>query len=163
MLERRSTRRSVRQLADRKRASIYYEPDSNDDEFGEEDGGEQDIPAELEPPRKRQKRDRRSKPQTRSAVQSRKSWLRSKPKREEKKPAHAPRKALGAPIKKKETKDWGPLTFKGPSDHKTPDWTSLPIEILREIFYFASQPMHEQTTTARYANTLNQVPSRLLS
>ena len=149
MAQRDNKRRSARQLAGRKRASIYYEPDSDDD-FGEDSDGEQDFLPELEQPRKRQKRDRRSKPQTRSAAQSRREWLRSsRPKHSERK-KHPPTKRLGAPMKRKEKKEGGPLGFKGPSDGRKPDWTSLPIEILRDIFIFASQPVHEQTTTARY-------------
>ena len=149
MAERASKRRSVRQLAGRKRASIYYEPDTDDD-FGEESNGERDFLPE--PRRKKQKLDRRSKPQTRSHAQSRKNLPKSsrpgRPSRSARRKQPSKKtQVLGAPLKKKEKKVEG---FTGPSDKKIPAWTSLPIEILRDIFIFAAQPIHEQTTTARF-------------
>lgn len=35
--------------------------------------------------------------------------------------------------------------FSGPSDGRIPEWTSLPVEILRDIFIFASKSLSEQT------------------
>ena len=133
-------RRSARQLAGRKRSSIYYEPDSDDD-FGDQSDGEHDSLPATQHRRKRQRR----KPQTRSAAQSMRErggrpriTTSSKPKPKKLGP-------VGAPLKKREKRAVG---FDGPTDGVVPDWRSLPLDILRDIFTFAAQPMHEQTRTA---------------
>ena len=135
MADAANKRRSARQLRDRKKASIYYEPDSDDD-FGEESDAEYDA---LPDTQHRSKRQRRSKPQTRSAVQSRRqrAGRPAKSKPVAKKPGKL--RPIGAPIKKKEKKAAG---FDGPTDGKIPDWASLPIEVLRDILVYAAQPMH---------------------
>ena len=141
MADSANKRRSARQLAGRKRASIYYEPDSDDD-FGEDSDAEYGALPET---RHRSKKQRRSKPQTRSAAHSRRQ--KGGPPRKSKPVTKKPGKLrpIGAPIKKREKKAAG---FDGPTDGKIPDWTSLPIELLRDIFVFAAHPMHEQTPTA---------------
>lgn len=152
-----SKRRSARVLADRKR-SIYYDPGSEDD-FDEVDSDEETDPRRERQPspgpsqqqqhappqraRKRRKVDRRPKPETR-AKEKRMQRFKGK---------SGPRK------KKNHGVNWIPPTpskhrddqvkaFSGPSDGVIPDWTRLPAEIWRDVFIFASQPIHEQTTTA---------------
>lgn len=130
-------RRSSRQMASRKR-SIYVDPETEDEfEADTEEDYEPEEPT-APPPKKRKTVSRKPKPQTRRRVKS--------------KPANKPLKSVfkvgkprkpnskAAPEKKKE--------FSGPSDNKIPDWTSLPVDILRDIFIFASHPIHEQTTEA---------------
>ena len=154
-----SKRRSARVLAERKR-SIYYDPGSEDD-FDEEgsDGAPDYRPGRehsLEPgptpampqrSRKKRKVERRPNPQTRAREQRMQRFKRQ--------PGERPR---GRP-KKKYGVNWIPPTpsknnvdatkgFSGPSDGKIPEWTRLPAEIWRDIFIFASQPIHEQTTVA---------------
>lgn len=135
-------RRSARQLVDRKRKSVYYEPDSDDD-FGEHSDGDHDSLPETQHRRKRQ----RTKPQTRAAAQSLRERLGRPRKPKSTKPKPKKLKPVGAPLKKREKKVVG---FDGPTDGVIPDWRSLPLDILRDIFIFAAQPMHEQTTTASH-------------
>lgn len=149
MSDRATKRRSARKLRERKH-SIYYEPESDEDLDVEESDGAQDFgaePREPEPepqrPTKRRKVDRRAKPQTRS--KAKRSRPESGKPRGPKKRKHPWSKQLATPFKQKEKK----LKFKGRSDGRIPAWTSLPIEILRDVFIFASRPIHEQTTTAR--------------
>jgi hypothetical protein len=149
MASRATKRRSARQLAERKH-SIYYELDSDD--FGVEDESDEEDPdadfdTENLRPRKRRRVTRRAKPVTRAAAQSKRKSGRPKSEPREKK-KKSKKKQLAAPLKPKATKE---LRFTGPSDGKIPNWTTLPDVVLRDIFIFASQPMHEQTTTARYA------------
>ena len=141
MAEGPTKRRSARQLAGRKRASIYYEPDSDDD-FAERSEGDHDSLPETQRRRKRQ----RTKRQTRSAAQKNVRERAGRPRKSQatKKKSNSIR-PIGAPLKKREKKAAG---FDGPSDGKVPDWRTLPLDILRDIFIFAAQPMHEQTTTA---------------
>ena len=169
-----SKRRSTRQLAGRKR-SIYAEPDSEDDLIDMEDAseGEDDYTpavdaAELSQPRssrkkrrvdyrsdgdhaqpaptqefKRQRRRiaRRPKPQTRGKE---KRMPKIERRRGPKKKKHGSSKAIAAVGKQSQSR-----VFAGPSDGVVPPWTTLPLELLRDIFIFASQPTHEYTTTAR--------------
>jgi hypothetical protein len=115
---------------------MYVEPDT--DEEGEEDY-EPETPAapSRQPPRKRQKIIPRTRHVTRSkAVNKSKALAKPSLKGIGKKRRW---NTVGAPPKKE---------YKGPSDGKIPDWTSLPIDILRQVFDYASQPRHEQTRTA---------------
>lgn len=133
-------RRSARQLADRKH-SIYYDPSSDD--LDVEDNEE--FASGLQQPRKRRRVTKPLKRQTRAAAAQveRKRSKSSKRKRSSK---EKKRRLIGAPYKPKSVKK--ATRFAGPSDHVTPAWTTLPLEILRDVFIFASQPMQEQTTTA---------------
>lgn len=144
-----TNRRSTRQAATRKR-SKYYDPDTDDDfDFdldadGEDDyapeGAPQARPAPQQPARKRQ---RKSRPQTRSRATSRSSSSKGKSKAAAAAAAAAtPRlrdigkRRRGNSLAAPPTKD-----FAGPSDGRIPDWTSLPIEILRQCFVHASRPL----------------------
>jgi len=145
-----SKRRSSRVLAGRKR-SIYYDP--SDDEF---DGNSSDGAEEYQPkrrsssqpeagpsrpqqrPTKRRKVDRRTKPDTR-AKEKRMQRFKIRP--------------LGGKEKKKSRSSSQHNTtlargFTGPSDGHRPDWTRVPAEIWRDIFLFASHPIHEQSNSA---------------
>lgn len=140
--KRRSTRQAVSRISKR---SIYVDPDTDDDDFDIGDGEEEyeesvtgvQPTAAQPPPRKRQKAASRTRHQTR-----RKSISRGKNKGVAKIKIATKRRpnSLGAPSAVKH--------FNGPSDGKIPDWTSLPIDILRDIFIFASQPLHAQTRTS---------------
>lgn len=160
-------RRSARVLAERKR-SIYFEPASDDDFEKVDSEGEQDYrperqpspgPSQLQRPRKKRKVDRRPKPETRA---------------KEKRMQRFKGRSVGRPTKKYGV-NWVPPTpskkkdditrgFSGPSDGKIPDWTRLPAEIWRDIFIFASQPIHEQTSVAVYDDLLERfIISKLTS
>jgi hypothetical protein len=147
MAARATKRRSARQLAERKH-SIYYEPDSDELDVGEsdEDDGEADFQPEPQRLAKKRKLDRRAKPRTRAAAESRRRSANLGRLRKDRVEGGKQKKKirLAAPLKAKTRKE---MKYTGPSDGKTPDWTSLPIEILRDVFVFASQPMLEQTTT----------------
>lgn len=154
MAERASKRRSARQLAGRKR-SVYFEPDSDDAfEMGSESEGEQDYrpPRDQSPPpaprpAKKRKQNRSHKPKTRSSAK-RAPTVRHAGR---KKKAHPFHKIPATPRKVKER---SVAAFSGPSDGVTPPWTTLPLEILRDVFIFASQPIHDQTTTATCVNRI---------
>ncbi|KXL41762.1 hypothetical protein M433DRAFT_150181 [Acidomyces richmondensis BFW] len=139
-------RRSSRQAASRKRLK-YLEPDTDDDyDYPGEDDLEPQT--ELKPHISSTSNSRRlvtraARPQTRSKAVS-KSRKAARPRL---KPVGAPRKLS------RRWRDGSDNTsmyvgFKGPSDHKIPAWTSLPLEILRQIFIYASSPLLEQTGTA---------------
>lgn len=141
-------RRSARQLAGRKR-SIYYESDTEDegvelltDEYDQDDSPVDPAPPPSRPPqpqRSRKKSKRSHKPITRSKKQ--RAQTSERPKRWQK----GWSRPLGTfPKKQREDKAANSAI---PSDGVRPAWTSLPIEILREIFIFASQPLHEQSAT----------------
>lgn len=132
-------RRSVRQQTTRKR-SIYVDPDTEDDfeiESEDEDFRTEEPVAAAAPPRKKRKTARHI-PQTRSKAKTKttrtvKSVFKiAKPRR--------PNSSKMAPQEKKE--------FDGPSDHRIPDWTSLPVDILRDVFIYAAHPMHHQQPQA---------------
>lgn len=149
-----SKRRSARVLAEKKR-SIYYDPSDDDFDAGDSEG-EQDYRPERQPspgpsqpqrPRKKRKVERRAKPETRAKEKRRQRFKRQPSVRA----AGRPKKKYGVnwiPPTPSKKKDDVTKAFTGPSDGRIPDWTRLPAEILRDIFIFASQPMHEQTTTA---------------
>ena len=150
-------RRSVRQLAGRKR-SVYYEPETEDDydlnieEDAEDRGLQRKAVSRTNASPKKKRKQKPGRTSTRSEthrrVQSRSAQSRPQP---GERPQRRQRKRrfceLPVTPMKKEEEQAG---FSGSSDGVLPDWTSLPIEILRDIFVFASQPIHEQTTTARY-------------
>ncbi|KAI7481440.1 hypothetical protein KC351_g6418 [Hortaea werneckii] len=127
-------RRSIRQAATRKR-SIYFEPDTDDDWDYEAHAEEefQPDPGPSNPPAHKR---RKSAPRTRHIT-------RSKSERERR--SSKPRKVVGSKRKANHLSEPPKKAFSGPSDGKVPDWTSLPVEILRDIFVYASQPLHEQT------------------
>lgn len=141
-----SKRRSARQLAGRKR-SIYYESDSDDAgvELLSDDSSDEQIharPVSPPPPlpaasRSRKRSKRNHKPVTRSH--------RPKPKAapQQKSRQKARTRPFGTfPAKKSKGATVGvPI----PSDGVQPDWGKLPVGILRDIFIFAAQPLHEQT------------------
>ena len=126
-----SKRRSVRQAVSRKR-SVYVDPDTDDDFEAN-----LDVEPPAEGPRpsssKRRKTKPRPKPTTRSRAKRRRPLVLGQPRK-------ANTKEI--PVTKKE--------FSGPSDYRVPPWTSLPLNILRDIFVFASQPLHEETAESRY-------------
>ncbi|KAK5122869.1 hypothetical protein LTR85_003784 [Meristemomyces frigidus] len=131
-------RRSVRQAATRKR-SVYVDPDTDDEDFDDVEGEEDFEPVEAQPPpQKRQ----RTVPRTRHITRS-KSVNRGK--------AGAKLTLKGVGKRRK----WNTALvatpkkeYKGPTDGKIPAWTSLPLEILRDIFIYASQPLHERSRAA---------------
>ncbi|CAK4032679.1 Hypothetical predicted protein [Lecanosticta acicola] len=129
-------RRSTRQAASRKR-SIYVDPET-DDEF-EAESEEEFRPVEppAPPPKKRKvARTTRHKPQTRSDAAKSKQTVKSMFR------VGKPRKPNSKTTTEKRQ------DFSGPTDNLIPQWTSLPVNILRDVFVFASQPIHEQTTEA---------------
>ena len=148
-----SKRRSVRQrqLAGRKR-SMYYESEIEDEhEFEAESAGEDDFrpqvgePGPSRPQRSSKKRKlgrSNPKPQTRSKEKRQRSFARADGESKKRKRTYT--LFPPTPSKNREEK----RRFSGPSDGKIPAWTSLPLEVLRDIFIFASQPLHEYTTTA---------------
>ncbi|KAK0891709.1 hypothetical protein LTR02_013861 [Friedmanniomyces endolithicus] len=140
--KRRSTRQAVSRNSKR---SIYAEPETDEDEFDVDVDGEEEYapePIAEEPPPRQQRR--KPAPRTRHQTRS-KSVGKSK--------AVAKPRLKGIGKKRRCNTLSDPLAkgwkeFKGPSDGRIPKWTSLPIDILREVFVFASQPLHEQTRTA---------------
>jgi hypothetical protein len=140
-----TTRRSGRQAATRKR-SLYVDPDTDDD-FQASDGEAAYSPDPLHaaaptptraptrasaqgPVTKKRKVTRKTqRPQTRSKAAT------ARPKTQTRIVGHA-RKPRTTTTEKLEA---GKYT--GPSDGKIPEWTSLPLAILRDIFVFASQPL----------------------
>lgn len=127
-------RRSTRQAATRKR-SIYLDPETDDDfEADSEDDFQPEPQAEVaqqEPARKKRKTAHR-KPQTRSkAAKTKQTSLKRVLK-------------IGKPLKPR-SDIVKKTVFDGPSDHKIPRWTDLPIDILRQIFIYAATPFHDYT------------------
>ncbi|KAK5729349.1 hypothetical protein LTR17_012074 [Elasticomyces elasticus] len=136
--KRRSTRQAITR---RTKRSPYVDPDTSEDELAydletESQTGDTYAPEEVpiaEPSRKRQKTAPRTRHQTRSKSISKPAATRKAGAKRRPNNLHTPP---------------SPKTFKGPSDNKVPDWTSLPIDILKDIFIYASSPIHEQTRTA---------------
>jgi hypothetical protein len=129
-------RRSGRQAATRKR-SKYVEPESDDDFL---DDGAEYLPKAAAPatakapaPKRRKVSRKTNRPQTRSKA--------AKPK--------AQTRIVGQSRKPRTTitDNVEAGKFKGPSDGKIPDWTSLPLAILRDIFVFASQPLDSDSAS----------------
>lgn len=134
-----SKRRSTRQAATRKR-SRYAEPDTDDDYDFE---AEREVVSESKlrtqaPVPKRLKLAVRSKPkpQTRSRTSGGSKHKSTRSSRTTIKSFGRVRKANVDTTSSKKG-------FTGPSDHKVPDWTSLPIDILRDIFVYAMRSVHE--------------------
>ncbi|KAM0713585.1 hypothetical protein Q7P37_010547 [Cladosporium fusiforme] len=124
-------RRSGRQAATRKR-SKYVDPETDDDfEASEPEADNSPDPLHIAAPEpKRRKVTRKAhRPQTRSKA------ARAKPKTQTRIIGQA-RKPRTTPIEKAEAGK-----FRGPSDGKIPDWTTLPLAILRDVFVFGSQPL----------------------
>ncbi|KAK6400111.1 mitochondrial splicing system protein [Elasticomyces elasticus] len=136
--KRRSTRQAITR---RTKRSPYVDPDTSEDELAydletESQTGDAYAPEEApiaEPPRKRQKTAPRTRHQTRSKSISKPAATRKVGAKRRPNTLHTPP---------------SPKTFKGVSDGRVPDWTSLPIDILRDIFIYASSPIHEQTRTS---------------
>ncbi|KAF2717954.1 hypothetical protein K431DRAFT_288101 [Polychaeton citri CBS 116435] len=134
-------RRSVRQAATRKR-SRYYEPETDDDfEVSERSEVEELLLDELPAPepRKRQRITSHrpvAKPQTRShaSTSKPKSKSSSQPRKIYTFKRRKPRKTPEELAQERE--------YRGPSDGRVPDWCSLPESILRDVFIFASYPLH---------------------
>ncbi|KAK5729316.1 hypothetical protein LTR17_012041 [Elasticomyces elasticus] len=137
--KRRSTRQAITR---RTKRSPYVDPDTSEDELaydlqpinhaGEAEDYTPDS-APAEPARKRQKTAPRTRHQTRSKSISKPAATRKVGAKRRPNTLHTPP---------------SPKTFKGVSDGRVPDWTSLPIDILRDIFIYASSPIHEQTRTS---------------
>ena len=140
-----TTRRSGRQAATRKR-SLYYDPDTDDDfqaSDGEADYSPDPLHAAAPAPtraparasaqgpatKKRKTSHKTHRPQTRSKAAT------ARPKTQTRIIGHA-RKPRTTTTEKLEAEK-----YTGPSDGKIPEWTSLPLAILCDIFVFASQPM----------------------
>lgn len=137
-----SQRRPTRQAATAHKRSVYVEPETDDDFDAESDGEADFEPQQSQPPpRKRQKTAIRPKPNTRSRGSAKST---DRP--------GAVRRVITTVGKPRKPNSHGEANkgkiFTGPSDGKIPAWTSLPLDILREIFIYAAQPLHEQTTTA---------------
>ncbi|KAK3111559.1 mitochondrial splicing system protein [Teratosphaeriaceae sp. CCFEE 6253] len=136
--KRRSTRQAVSRSANR---SIYVDPDTDDDELdldGEEEYAPEPEAVPQTAPRKRQKTAPRARHLTRSKSIS--------------KDQAVAKRVMAGIGKKRRPNTSGTLQpkkeFRGVSDGKIPDWTSLPVNILRDVFIYASQPLHEQTRTS---------------
>jgi hypothetical protein len=134
-----SKRRSARQATTRKR-SIYAEPETDDD-FAAGSGPDEtynNVEEEeaVSAPAPKKRKTARHRPQTRSTAKSsiKSSFQVGKP-----------RKANGKSMNAEEMK------IVIPSDNKIPDWTSLPVDILRDIFIFASTPIHDQIQASNAA------------
>lgn len=140
-----SKRRSSRQVAKR---SKYAEPETDDEDFefeyhrqrstvAEEDDYHEKEPIAPAPKRQRTSTTRR-KVQTRS--KSTQSTLKSAGFRIGK-----PRRPNSKALSKRtlDDKEESAKVFNGPSDGKKPDWSSLPIRILKDIFIFATLPEGE--------------------
>lgn len=133
-------RRSKRQATTRKR-SLYQEVDTDDELEADSEADFEPQPRRPQPkespqpPRKKQRTTKRvTKPQTRSTAAKRKS---KSPGKTVIGAARKGRKATG------ESAD-AQNKFTGPSDGRLPPWATLPVDILRDIFVFASQPLHER-------------------
>ncbi|KAK5132498.1 hypothetical protein LTR08_009044 [Meristemomyces frigidus] len=137
-------RRSVRQAATRKR-SVYVDPDTDEDDFeaaaddaddSADDSAGADEAAHPPPPKRR-----KLAPRTRHVTRSKSVGKSGK--------AGAKAGLKGVGRRRKWNTDTPLETpskgFTGPTDGHVPAWTSLPLEILRDIFLYAAQPMHEQT------------------
>ncbi|KXT01578.1 hypothetical protein AC578_6356 [Pseudocercospora eumusae] len=131
-------RRSTRQSASRKR-SIYYEPDTDEDDFEASGRSEEDFVPDTysevapEPVPKKRKVERKRKPQTRSkaaAARTKQTTLVR---------AFRINKARRAPSASTPVKKG----FEGPSDGNIPNWKALPEEVLKQIFIYASLPVDE--------------------
>lgn len=139
-------RRSGRQAATRKR-SKYVDPDTDDDfEADEASDGEADYspdplhaagsaPASAPAPKRRKVSRKAHRPQTRSKAAKTKSKTQTRIIGQSRKPRTTVAEKLEAG------------KFKGPSDGKIPDWTSLPLAILRDVFVFASQPLDSDSAS----------------
>lgn len=136
-------RRSHRQAATRKR-SKYVDPDTDDD-FETSDAEADyspdplhvadEAPAAAPAPKRRKVARKTHRPQTRSKA------AKSKP-RAQTRIIGQTRKPRATASDKAEARK-----FKGPSDGKIPDWTSLPLSILRDVFVFASQPLDSDSVS----------------
>lgn len=142
-----STRRSGRQAATRKR-SKYVDPDTDDDfqaSDGEADYSPDPLhaaapaPAQIQGPatKKRKVLRKTHRPQTRSKA----ATATAPPKTQTRIIGHA-RKPRTTTVEKLEAG-----RYTGPSDGKIPEWTSLPLAILRDTFIFASQPMNGENVS----------------
>lgn len=131
-----SKRRSSRQVAKR---SIYAEPETDDEDFDFEYSRRQHSIEDdeyhtdpLPPAPKRQRTSTRRKPQTRSNAKSTQQSLKSA--FNVGKPRKPNSKSRSHDVKEDDK------IFSGPSDGTIPDWKTLPINILRDIFIFATLP-----------------------
>ncbi|KAK5109210.1 hypothetical protein LTR62_007192 [Meristemomyces frigidus] len=130
-----ATLRSTRRQSWR---TVRREVELDGDERQADEEARQLRRAARPPARKRQKTSRRSQPQGRGKTNLDKS----------KKIAKLSLSNIG---KKRRWNTAGATPkreFTGPSDGMKPDWTSLPISVLRDMFIFASRPVHEQTRVA---------------
>ena len=130
-------RRSGRQAATRKR-SKYVDPESEDD-FMMDDEAEYlpeavaTAPVPAPAPKRRKVSRKTHRPQTRSKAAKSKTQTRIIGQ------SRKPRTAVADNVEAGK--------FKGPSDGKIPDWTSLPLAILRDVFTFASQPLDSDSAS----------------
>jgi hypothetical protein len=129
-------RRSGRQAATRKR-SKYVDPESEDDFMLDDEYLPESVapaPATAPAPKRRKVSRKTHRPQTRSKAAKAKTQTR-----------------IIGQSRKPRTTDADNVEarkFKGPSDGKIPDWTSLPLAILRDIFVFASQPLDSDSASS---------------
>lgn len=138
-------RRSGRQAATRKR-SKYVDPDTDDDFEADEATSEGEADYAPDPhhaaasasapaPKRRKVSRKTHRPQTRSKASN------AKPKSQTRIIGHSRKPRTGT------AEQLEPGKFKGPSDGKIPDWTSLPLAILRDVFVFASQPLDSDSAS----------------
>lgn len=123
-------RRSGRQAATRKR-SKYIDPETDDDFEASEpeaDNSPDPLQAAAPAPKKRKVARKTHRPQTRSKAAKAKPKVQTRIIGKTRKPrTTAAEKAEAG-------------KYKGPSDGKIPDWSTLPLAILRDVFVFGSQP-----------------------
>ncbi|KAJ8606994.1 hypothetical protein MRB53_040591 [Persea americana] len=142
-----SKRRSSRQMASRKR-SRYAEPDTDDDLMEQSD-----FDSDQEPPRELTGASRPSKlqkitkhrPKTRSKTTPSKTPARRKKKQKKRQTFVVGQPRRARTVQKED--ELLPGKFTGPSDGVIPAWTSLPQNILRDIFSFGSQPLTAENAT----------------
>lgn len=144
-----SKRRSLRQVVDRKRKrSIYQEPDTDEDLDDFRGGIDDDFVPAVQPsglqsshrPRRRRQFTSTRPTTVQCSVNVMPSVAATKPSRRRKRQRATEKASSQAEKHRLET-----TPFAGPSDGKIPDWASLPIDILRDIFVFAWASMNEQT------------------
>ncbi|WPH01202.1 Hypothetical protein R9X50_00403800 [Acrodontium crateriforme] len=140
--KRRSTRQAVSRIRKRSR---YAEWESDDDDFDLPSDVEFEPAHSIEPQPVQESVRRKAKLPSRSKRQTRSKSTKPQPR--------SFNQSLGKPHKRNTHTAPSKKEFTGPSDKKIPPWTSLPINILRSIFLYASHPINDQTTTAS-ANAL---------
>ncbi|QIX02416.1 hypothetical protein AMS68_007933 [Peltaster fructicola] len=143
-----SKRRSTRQMASRKR-SQYIDPETEDELMTpSEYDSDVELPRELDDSPRPSKRQRTVTPRPQRNTQS-KSTAKGKAKaaRPQRRREKVKIVVVGRP-KRARAKDAAEhRSFAGPSDGVIPAWTTLPADVLRDIFFFGSQPLTRDNVT----------------